>query len=117
MTDSRPMSLLPSFSKIFEKLIFTRLLQHFTNNYISSKEEFGFKSHSSTDKTIFKLLNEILNALNNKLTIGGIFWDLEKAFVCVDHNILLPKLQYYGSTGSMYPLIQSYLTGRYQRVL
>jgi hypothetical protein len=117
MTNSRPISLLPSFSKIFDKLIFMRLLQHFTNNYISSKEKFGFKSHSSTDKAIFKLLNEILNALNNKLTIRGLFCNLEKAFVCVDHNILLSKLRYYGITGSMYLLIQSYLTGRYQCIL
>jgi len=109
--------LLPSLPKIFEKLIFTKLLQHFTNNYTSPKEEFGFKSHSSTDNAKFKLLNETLNALNDKLPIGGIFCDLEKAFVCVDHNILLSKLQYYGITGSIYPLIQLYLTGWYQHVL
>jgi len=71
------------------------------------------KSNSSTDKTIFKLLSEILNALNNKLTTGRIFCDLEKAFDCVDHN----KLQYYGITALIYTLIQSYLTGRYQCVV
>lgn len=78
-----------------------------------SKEQFGFKSNSSTDKTIFKLLSEILNALNNKLTTGRIFCDLEKAFDWVDHN----KLQYYGITALIYTLIQSYLTGRYQCVV
>jgi hypothetical protein len=62
-------------------------------------------------------LNDILNALNNKLTIGGIFCDLEKAFDCVDHNILPYKLQYHGITVSVYTLIQQYLTGRYQRVV
>ena len=47
----------------------------------------------------------------------GIFCHLEKTFDCVDHNILLSKLQYYGITGSVCTLIQSYLTGRYQCVV
>lgn len=47
----------------------------------------------------------------------GIFCHLEEAFDCVDHNILLSTLQYYGITGSMCTLIQSYLTGRYQYVV
>jgi len=46
-----------------------------------------------------KLTNEILNALNNKLIVGGIFCDLEKAFICVNHDRLISKLETCGITG------------------
>jgi hypothetical protein len=53
------------------------------NNAILSSEQFGFSSNSSTEKAMFKLLNYVLLALNNKTLVGGIFCDLEKAFDCV----------------------------------
>jgi hypothetical protein len=85
--------------KIFEKLILDRDIHHFTDNHILVKEQFGFQSDTSTDMDIFKLLNKILNVLNNKSFVGGVFCDRQKAFDCIDHEILLPKLKYYGETG------------------
>jgi len=58
-----------------------------------------------------------LEALNNKYIVGGIFCDLTKAFDCVNHTILLSKLEFYGITGSAYNLLKSYLNDRYQREL
>jgi len=49
--------------------------------------------------------------------VGGIFCDVQKAFDCVNHNILLIKLEFYGITGINYKLLKSYLKGRYQRVV
>ena len=49
--------------------------------------------------------------------VGGIFCDLQKAFDCIDHNILLAKLEFYGITVVTYRLIKSYLQGGYQRVV
>ena len=50
-------------------------------------------------KAIYKLINEIFNSLNNKFIVGGILFDLEKAFDCLNHSVLLSKLQFYGITG------------------
>jgi hypothetical protein len=63
------------------------------------------------------LINNILTAMNNKLKVGGIFCDLQKAFNCVNHEILLKKLEFYGIEGKFKLLIRSYFTGRFQKVI
>jgi len=55
--------------------------------------------------------------MNNRPSVGGIFRDLKKAFDCVNHGILVDKLDFYGISGIFLTLIQSYLRGRYQKVL
>ena len=109
----RPISLLTSFSKVFERIIYDRLLKHIETNNILASEQFGFRTSSSTEKASYKLI-DILNALNNRLMVGGIFCDVQKAFDCINHNILLTKLEFYGIT---YKLLKSYPKGRYQRVI
>ena len=113
----RPISLLTAFSKVFERIIYDRILQHIETNNILTEEQFGFRTFSSTDKASYKLTDGILDALNNKMMVGGIFCDLQKAFDCVNHSILLTILEFYGITGTTHKLIKSYLEGRYQRVV
>jgi hypothetical protein len=67
MYNYRPVSLLTYLKKIFEKLIYARLYQHLIDNSALVKGWFGFKGNSSTAKAMYKLLNETLNVLNNKL--------------------------------------------------
>jgi hypothetical protein len=62
------------------------------------------------------MINYILEALNDKVKIGGIFCDLQKAFDCVNHTILMNKLERYGVTSKFKDLISSYLTNRQQKV-
>ena len=99
MANYRPISLLTSFSKIFEKVIFNRLRDHVNNYNILAQEQYGFRNNLSTEATSFNLLKNVLEALNNKSMVGGIFCDLSKAFDCVNHTVLLSKLKFYGITG------------------
>jgi hypothetical protein len=77
---------------------------------------FGFRKGVATADVIFKLTNDILNSLNNKAMAGRIFCDLEKAFDCVNHDLLLSKLPYYGISGKAKLFLEPYLQNIYQRV-
>ena len=93
------------------------LYQHIKQNDILATEQYGFRNNSSTEKASFKLINEALLALSNKLTVGEIFCRLEKAFDSVNHDILLSKWEFYGFRGKTDALLRSYLSDRYQRVI
>jgi hypothetical protein len=95
--------------------MYCRLLKHLSDNNILSNHQFGFRVNQGTDNAIFKLISGILNSLNKKILVGGIFCDLEKAFDCVSHEILLNKLRYYGIKDRQYNLYKSYLQDRFQR--
>jgi hypothetical protein len=115
LSNYRPISILTSFSKIFEKVMYTRLIWHLNKYKILSNHQFGFRTNRGTDNAIFQLISEILKALNQKILISGIFCDLEKAFDCVSHKVLLDKLMYYGIKDKHLELYKSYLHNRYQR--
>jgi hypothetical protein len=93
------------------------LFSHLDKNNILAKEQSGFRPHASTNQAAYIMINVILTALNNKLIVGGIFCDLQKAFDCVNHEILMEKLEFYGIQGKFSSLIKSYLKERFQRVI
>ena len=79
MSNYRPISLITSFSKIFEKLIYARIYQHLVGSNILADEQYGFRINSTVKATTHKLLNVILNAINKKKIVDGIFCYLHMA--------------------------------------
>ena len=71
ISNYRPISLLTSFPKIFEKIIFNRLCNHVNNNNILAHEQHGFRNNSSTETASYNLINNILEAFENKSNVGG----------------------------------------------
>jgi retron-type reverse transcriptase len=116
ISNYRPISLLTSFSKTVEKVMFDRLINYLNKYAILSPNQYGFQKNLSTDNAVYALLNEVLTALNNKSRAKGIFCDIKKAFDGVNHDVLLYKLEIYGITGSTKELFSQFLTNRYQQV-
>ncbi len=112
----RPISLLSVFSKVYEKLIYSRIYDYLTKyNFIYNKQ-FGFRSNYSTNHALISITEYIRERLDFGYYVCGVFVDLEKAFDTVNHNILCEKLNYYGLRGNINNLIQSYLVNRKQYV-
>ena len=112
----RPISTLPIFGKVFEKIIYKRLYSFLTAKKILHENQFGFRKGHSTSHALNYSISKIQNALNKKQHVLGIFIDLSKAFDTIDHEILLQKLYHYGIRGTAHKLIASYLKNRMQYV-
>ena len=112
----RPISLLPIFSKIIERLIYNQFIEYINQNKILSELQFGFQKNKSTEQAISAIVSNITDALANKQSSFCIFLDFAKAFDTVNHQILIEKLKYYGVDGPTLALFQSYLTNRTQVV-
>ena len=107
----RPISLLPSISKIFEKVIYSQL-----NNFLESKFSSllcGFRKGHSTQHALFNLLQKWQISLDNSEIIGTI---LSKAYDCLPHELLIAKLEAYGLCSTSLKLILDCLSNRKHRV-
>ena len=112
----RPISLLPLFSKVFERIMYNKLYTFLTSNNIIYPLQFGFQKDRAIDHALIGMTEMIRLTLDNKRFGCGIFIDLQKAFDTVNHNIQIAKLEHYGVRGNVLQWFKSYLYDRDQYV-
>ena len=100
LTNYRPISILPCFSKVLESAMYRRVMNYLNMNNILNSHQYRFRKKHSTFMTILELINKIFQSFENNAYTIGIFIDLKKAFDTADHSILLSKLNFYGIRGT-----------------
>lgn len=116
MSNYRPISLISSVSKIFEKIVKHRVMKYLNKYKIISKFQYGFQEKLSTQDAVAELTSNIYQALDDRKSCLGVFIDLAKAFDSVCHQLLLEKLEHIGMRGNTIKLFKSYLENRKQYV-
>jgi hypothetical protein len=111
----RPISILSTFSKVFEKLFHSRLVAFINKNNILHTNQFGFRSGKSTSLALTHVLSSLLAKCNSHSKVILTLLDLKKAFDFINHDLLLVKLKHYGIRGTPLQWIASYLTNRSQK--
>ena len=115
-TSYRPISLLPSLSKLFERMTYTRLWDHVESNNILLDEQFGFRRGHSTVHQLQRVSNMINRPKSVSKTTVVALMDIEKAFDNVWHDGLVHKLIHFNVPIYLVKVISDYLDRRSSRV-
>ena len=116
LTNYRPVSVLPVFSKVLERLMYNRLISFVNKHKLLYSYQFGFRERYSTSLAMINLVDRISQALDDGDYVLGLYLDFTKAFDTVNHQILLQKLEHYGIRGIGLEWFRSYLSHREQYV-
>ena len=108
----RPISILNFSSKIFEKILHTRLITYLDNNKLIYNNQFGYRKNHSTSQAVLSVTELLHSAISSNKYSIAMFLDLSKAFDTVDKNILIEKLSSYGLGENVIKLINNYMTER-----
>ena len=110
----RPISILASIARIFERLLYKQLHDFLATNKILNDKQWGFRSLHSTALALIDCSTNWLLNIDKAVTNLTVFLDIKKAFDTIDHSILLEKLRYCGIMGGELDFFRSYLRNRKQ---
>ena len=113
----RPISILPTLSKVCESVIHERLLSHCIDNDIITERQAAYLKGDSTISQLLYLVHQIRTSWGKSKIAHGLFLDISAAFDKVWHKGLLAKLEQIGISGAVLTLFNSYLSNRKQCVV
>ena len=113
----RPVSVLPVFSEIFERIMYNQLLSFINKHKLLYSYQFGFRINHAPELALLCLAYKISDALESGEYVLGLFLDFSKAFDTVNHEILFAKLEFLGIRGVCLQWFRSYLSEREQYVV
>ena len=116
LSNYRPISLLPSISKIFEKVLLEQLTTYLDNNNLIHNHQYGFRKRHSTEYAALHIVDYLNYEMDLKRTPINLYLDLSKAFDSLSHKILISKLKHYGICDIALKLMKGYLENRKQYV-
>ena len=117
MKNYQPVSNLSFLSKIFEKVVASRLNSHINSSHTSNDYQSAYKKFHSTTTALLKIHNDIFSSMDDGRVTALTLLDLSAAFDTIDHTILLRRLgNWFGVSGKALDWFKSYLTGRSQRI-
>ncbi len=115
--DFRPISITSNVGKVFERIIYNKLIHFLDNNNLIYKYQAGFLAHHSTETQLIEMYHNICKEVDNKHGVQMVFCDYSKAFDRVWHKGLLEKLKAHGISGTLHKWFTSYLKDRKQSVI
>ena len=117
VSDYRPISLLPAFSKVIEKLIAKQMIEYLKETNYFDNLQSAYKPSHSTVTALLNVTDDIYECLENSELVFLVLLDYSKAFDCANHRLILAKLKAAGFRDDSLEWICSYLSGRKQKVV
>ena len=110
----RPVTVLPVFGKVFERIADMQMSDQFEP--IFHKYMFAYRKFHGCPTALLTLTEQWKEELDRHKVIGAVTMDLSKAFECLPHDLILEKLEFYGPSAKSISPLRSYFSSRYQRV-
>lgn len=107
LNNYRPISILPTISKIFERHISNQMKSFLEKHQLLHTFQSGFRQNHSCQSSLIRLIDSWLQNIDSGQIVGSVYLDLKKAFDLVDHDILLNKMSMYHFSESVLTLMQS----------